>query len=128
MSLQLASASVVCALAALALSATPMLAQDVTCNPEGAQAEMNVCAYEDFEAADTALNVAYRKAMATARAGGFDDKLRAAQRLWLPFRDAACEAEAAPFEGSTLQPLIRYSCLATLTEERTKALVVFQDF
>jgi uncharacterized protein YecT (DUF1311 family) len=48
--------------------------------------------------------------------------LRKAQRLWIPYRDAACEAAAAPYQGGTIQPLIRLGCLTDLTETRTKEL------
>lgn len=121
--------TVICtALVILTASAlTPAIAQDITCNPDGAQAEMNVCAFEDFERADAALNAEYKLAVDAAKGMGVYDQLRAAQRAWLPFRDAACAAEAAPFQGGTLQPLILYSCLATLTEERTRHLTSFSQ-
>lgn len=102
-------------------------AQSITCDPNGPLQAMNACAYDEFDRADAALNAAYKKAMAAAREMGFADKLRDAQRLWIPYRDAACEAESMIFEGGRMQPLIRYTCLAELTNERAKHLEFFME-
>ena len=117
-----------CIAIVLGTNAAPAMAQDITCDPSGTQAQMNVCAFEDFERADAALNAAYKTAMRVAKEGGFDAELREAQRKWLPFRDAACDAEAAQFRGGSIVPLIAYSCLAVLTEERTRHLNAIQNY
>jgi uncharacterized protein YecT (DUF1311 family) len=49
-------------------------------------------------------------------------KLRAAERLWLRYRQANCEAEASVYEGGTIQPLIELRCVARLTRERAAEL------
>jgi uncharacterized protein YecT (DUF1311 family) len=49
-----------------------------------------------------------------------------AQRAWLAYRDAACEVQASPYEGGSIQPLIWFSCLSELTAERTRMLLEFQ--
>lgn len=114
----------------LALAACPFAAQaqEITCDPEGSQHAMNMCAVQEFEAADAALNTAYKRAMSAARDMGIDAQLRQAQRAWLPYRDAACAAEADIFEGGSLRPLILYSCMAALTNERTRHLISIQDY
>jgi uncharacterized protein YecT (DUF1311 family) len=89
---------------------------------DGTTAEMRECGAALLERADAELNAVYRQAMTQAKAGGYDDTLRKAQRLWIPYRDAACEAAAAPYQGGTIQPLIRLGCLTDLTETRTKEL------
>lgn len=90
-------------------------------NPQ-TQMDMNACAAQDYQTADADLNSAWAD---LRQARGEDpswDAILEAQRLWIPFRDAHCEAEAAPYEGGSIQPLIRLSCLATVTNHRTTQL------
>ncbi|MEM6711763.1 MAG: lysozyme inhibitor LprI family protein [Pseudomonadota bacterium] len=46
----------------------------------------------------------------------------AAQRAWISFRDAQCEAEATAFNEEAMEPLVRLSCLQVMTDERTEQL------
>lgn len=113
--------------------AAPLGAQETVLDCENAmtQRDMNTCAYQDYQAADAALNDVYAWAMKRARAyeNGSDTALRAAQRAWIPYRDAACNAEGLLFEGGSLRPLIEYSCLATLTERRTNDMrSAYEDY
>lgn len=112
----------------LALAA-PAAAQELDCSDPGglSQQEMNACAWADYEAADAELNRVWTEAISAARRLGAGDELLEAQRAWLPFRDAACAAEAAVFEGGTLAPFLRATCLTRLTERRTKDLSQFAD-
>lgn len=88
------------------------------------QYEMNTCAKEAWDAADGDLNDTYGWAMDVARSysDAAAEALRTAQRAWIPYRDAACEAEAILFEGGSIQPLILFSCLENLTRLRTEEM------
>lgn len=86
-----------------------------------AQNEMNRCAADEYKKADAELNKVYQQLLPKIE-GEHKEKLRLAQRAWIAFRDAHCEYEAFAFEGGTMQPLIRFSCLETATRERTKQL------
>jgi len=101
----------------------PALAEEpqVDCDNAMTQTDMNICSYQDYQAADVELNETYAWAMDRAKGYGQTaaDALRAAQRAWIPYRDAACEAEAVLYEGGSIQPLIVSSCLASLTRQRT---------
>ena len=44
--------------------------------------------------------------------------LRAAQRAWITFRDAACAAEGYQMHGGSAEPMVIYGCRARLTEAR----------
>jgi uncharacterized protein YecT (DUF1311 family) len=108
-------------------------------NPQ-AQQEMNYCAGQDFERADTELNAAYRTAITTAQEAdrdyaratqgnemrvsgpGEEASLRAAQRAWVTFRDAHCEGESYEARGGSMQPMLYQGCRATLTRARTAEL------
>lgn len=107
-------------------------AQEVDCSqPFGATASL--CAERDLARADAELNAAYRAARDAARRfdAEFPDlpgtpmaaQLLNAQRRWIAFRDAACNAEAKPRSaggagyGATLG-----QCAARLTRRRTEDL------
>ena len=45
-----------------------------------------------------------------------------AQRAWLTYRDAQCEADYKMSAGGTAAPLALTQCRVTLTQERTKTL------
>jgi uncharacterized protein YecT (DUF1311 family) len=66
---------------------------ELRCNPNGSQSEMNMCAANDFAAADKALNTVYRDVVACSAGNPvFVGKLKDAQRQWIRFRDAELEA------------------------------------
>jgi uncharacterized protein YecT (DUF1311 family) len=102
--------------------------QAVSCVNPATQIDMTQCAWADFEAADGELNWIYGAVIAAARNGGFEDEIRAAQRAWIGFRDAACEAEAAPYDGGSIQPMIEARCLERVTLARIEDLQYFLDF
>lgn len=112
---------------AAGLLAGPAMAQDA-CAEAVTQLELNDCSALAHEAADGELNLAYEAALAAARQydsspeGRAEETLRAAQRAWISFRDAACEAEAALWDGGSAQPMIRSGCLERLTLQRTDDL------
>ncbi|WP_417274287.1 lysozyme inhibitor LprI family protein [Celeribacter halophilus] len=88
------------------------------------QSDMNICAHEAWQHADVDLNDTYARAMEVARgwSDGAAEALRAAQRAWIPYRDAACTAEGFLFEGGSMEPFIVNSCLEHLTRQRTEEM------
>jgi uncharacterized protein YecT (DUF1311 family) len=82
---------------------------------------MNLCAQQRYKEADAHLNVTWKKLMTHLNATE-QAKIKEVERLWIKFRDAHCEFAASGFEGGSMQPLIQYSCLLEITEERTKHL------
>lgn len=110
------------ALAALVALAGPAGAAD--CGNAATQTDMNACALRAYQHSDAALNEAYaaaRRAMqaVSAEAG---DALRDAQRAWIGYRDLACAAEAMPYRGGSIEPLVHAGCLERLTRQRTDDL------
>lgn len=107
----------------LTSTATPTLAQDkLECSDPQTQMDMNQCASQDYETADAELNAVWSELRQDRGDSAEWEAILEAQRLWIPFRDAHCEAEAAPYEGGSIQPLIRLSCLAGVTNHRTAQL------
>jgi uncharacterized protein YecT (DUF1311 family) len=122
--------------AALALLAAVQPPSAQTCRDPQTQADMNGCAWLDFERADAALNAAYREAVTRARAAdreaaayvtgddrpGEEATLREAQRAWVAFRDAHCRLEGYEARGGSMESMLYDGCRATLTNERTAQL------
>ncbi|WP_373354560.1 lysozyme inhibitor LprI family protein [Pseudoroseicyclus sp. CXY001] len=111
---------------ALILPALPAAAE-VDCSQGGeTQADMTRCAAEAYREADAVLNDIWAEVRGTlgAESAPFEALLRA-QTLWIDYRDAACAAEAAPYEGGSMAPMIETSCQTRLTEVRTEDLRLF---
>jgi uncharacterized protein YecT (DUF1311 family) len=102
---------------------------DIKCNHDGNQLELNACARDDFTKADDELNQTYQ---ALVKKEGTDklfiNKLRLAQKAWLSFRDADLEARFACAEDKvgicwgSMYPMLFLFRKAELTRERTKHL------
>lgn len=109
--------------------AAPAQAQSAAdCTEPQTQSLMNACAQKDFAQADAALNAAWAPAKAFGDEIGKGEGLLVAQRAWLAYRDAACDAHASPYEGGSIQPMIRANCLSDLTAERTRMLLEFHGY
>lgn len=120
----------------------PALAQNdadqpkIDCENAQTQADMNSCAALDFQKADKALNVQYKKTRAAMVAidadldtglKGAEQALVKAQRAWVDFRDSQCDAEGFEARGGTMEPLLVSGCKTRLTETRTKELKALAD-
>ena len=104
------------------------------CNPEGNQAEMNQCAYDDFLKADRALNDVYQQLIKKSKGNKtYIKQLRKAQRAWIKFRDAELDAMFSCPEADiklcwgSLVGIFYPTAKAELTEERTKKLQHYLD-
>jgi uncharacterized protein YecT (DUF1311 family) len=82
---------------------------------------MNACAANEYQREDAKLNE-YYKALAGKLGPSEKERLKAAQRAWIKFRDLQCELEASRYEGGSIQPLVRSSCLAQVTKQRNEDL------
>jgi uncharacterized protein YecT (DUF1311 family) len=114
----------------LALAA-PAAAQEIDCSQAMAQQDLNICAERDWQEADQGLNAAYGEVVAMMQAmdrdlpdylRGAEDALREAQRAWVTFRDANCEAAGFPMRGGSAEALLVYGCLRQMTLDRTEEL------
>lgn len=115
----------------LCLAADLALAQSIDCTNAEAQQEMNFCAEKEWQAADVELNQAYKAVLADMQAldklmppelQGAEDALRTAQRAWITYRDANCQLAGYPMRGGSAEPLLIYSCLRQMTENRSGEL------
>lgn len=106
-------------------------AQNLDCNNAATQMEMTECAGQEWKAADAELNAVYKQAMAKMREAdgylpdylqGAAKTLKEAQRAWIPFRDKACESYGFLARGGSMEPMLVYGCLTTLTQKRISEL------
>lgn len=106
-------------------------AQQVNCNNPQTQTDMNICAGESLRAADGDLNADYKMARDEMRRmdsylegdmKGAAKALLTAQRAWIKYRDAACEAEGYTVRGGSMEPLIIATCQERLTRQRSEDL------
>lgn len=110
--------------------------QKPSCLEPLTQQKMNLCAAESAQNADQDLNLAYELALARARSLDMylpagqersEDMLRAAQRVWIEFRDRACAAESTLVRGGSMQPLLFHSCVERETRHRAESLRFFGE-
>jgi len=92
---------------------------------------MTQCLYSEAEVWDGLLNTEYRATMAWAKMMDQDDAqdfpeyanrakaLRAAQRAWIPFRDAECGFDYAVWGAGSMRNIAIAGCLMRLTADRT---------
>ncbi|RVE90242.1 lysozyme inhibitor LprI family protein [Sinorhizobium meliloti] len=104
------------------------------CRKAVTQMDLNICADQDYRAADAELNKTYRLAVAAMPAtdkelGDIDaayagalEALKKAQRAWIGYRDGQCELAGFEARGGSMEPMLVSGCLAELTRKRTAEL------
>lgn len=103
--------------------------------PDGSTtAGMGFCLEQEWQWWDARLNAAYGALMARHRRDDAEmaavgatvpslaETLRAMQRAWMPFRDAACDYERAQWGGGTGGGPATLGCLMDLTARQALAL------
>ena len=98
-----------------------LIAQKVNCNSPQTTVDMNICADREYQTADKKLNQIYRQLQAKLSRNQ-KQRMTNAQLAWIKFKDANCDYERGQFEGGTMASHIGISCLADMTEKRTKEL------
>ena len=88
------------------------------CDDAKTTSQINECFAKELKKADAELNDVYRLTMKKLEAGDAA-LLRKAQRAWLVYRDAQCEAGRALLDGGTGGPAAFLSCKLELTRKRT---------
>jgi len=114
-----------------ALAQTSSAELGIDCTDPQDQMSMNICSYEDWQAADKELNAVWKVVrnqmketdeFLSEEMRGADAALLKSQRAWIDYRDGTCEAEGFQARGGTLEPLLVNSCRARLTKARTAEL------
>ena len=115
--------------AAMLLTAGHVSAQDIDCQNPKTQSDMTSCEVARHDAADKALNEQYKKTRAAMVAidkdldgdmKGAEKALVKAQRAWIDYRDAQCDAFGFQARGGTMEPMLVAGCLAEETDQRAE--------
>ena len=100
-----------------------MIAADAPCKSAGVNADIANCLVNAWKTADAELNRVY--AQSRQRLEGEDlQRLIVAQRFWIQFRDANCDAAYGLYGGGSAGPMVRAACLEKDTRERVKELKI----
>ena len=93
------------------------------CGKFTTQMDLNKCAVDNLKSADKALNTTYQTLAAKQDSAASKQRLKAAQRAWIAFRDRECAFEVGPQEGGgTIWPTENAGCLEGITATRIREL------
>jgi uncharacterized protein YecT (DUF1311 family) len=93
------------------------------CSHLTTQMELNQCAGANDASADAALNTLYRQLMAEETDAAGKQRLTAAERAWISYRDKECAYQVGPQqEGGSIWPMEMSNCLEQLTAARIAEL------
>lgn len=96
----------------------PLACQAATdCTQAQTQSDMNACAGDGFAQADARLNTLYHQ-LAKRLAPDDLERLRAAERAWIAYRDSHCAFVGGPSEDGSIHAMIVGTCMADLTAAR----------
>ena len=114
------------------------------CPNAKSQLDLNDCYGNLYQSADAQLNATYNNivgfmkknlllaqhennaALITHNETSLN-KLLAAQRAWLAYRDANCDSVKFQYEGGSIQPMIWSQCMAEATKQRIATLTTAYD-
>ena len=91
------------------------------CSDPQTQTEMNICAGDEFRAADKQLNTLYAKNFPSLDAK-HKGALKKAQLAWITYRDLACLSYGLRAEGGTMHSMLVNNCRTAITRQRIKLL------
>jgi uncharacterized protein YecT (DUF1311 family) len=110
---------------ALLLAMTPSGGTTPAFCPGITTMEVDACVSAEFEQADAVLNRYYAVALRQARTAGdaaTATGLTQAERSWLAYRNAECDAAAEVYRGGTIATSVSITCRTRLTHLRTYVL------
>jgi len=114
---------------AVILLATPFMAAwsqsmnapDGPCRDAVATSDLSSCMAKALKSAEAKLNTTYLR-IETALTEEEMKSLAKAERLWVQYRDANCNAEYSLYDGGTGGPPTRLACIEAETKTREASL------
>lgn len=95
------------------------------CDAAITQLDLNECYGEQFRNADAHLNKIYAgllKQLQSEKSEAAIQKLQAAEKVWIRYRDLHCEAARFEFEGGSMSPMVWAQCMAMTTNHRIEEI------
>lgn len=91
------------------------------CYEPSTQADMDMCAANAYDMAQSLLNETYKQLL-LKQDKSRQASLTQAQLAWVKFKDLQCAHEASVSQGGSIQPLVRSTCLTDLMQQRRQQL------
>ncbi|PXX41575.1 lysozyme inhibitor LprI family protein [Undibacterium pigrum] len=118
----------------LTLACASSLAQAIDCNKASNTMEINECASIEQQKVEAKLNQVYQRVLKGmekdyASDGNFADMKKAfvnAQRAWIKFREADCDAVYQKNIGGTIRNVMHISCMQARAKTRIAELEDFE--
>ena len=98
-----------------------MNSADAPCRNVSITVARENCFDQAYKTADSTLNQKYSQISKVLQPDDLQ-RLKAAQRLWIQFRDATCTAESHLYNGGTASAPAYSACLEEVTRQRTADL------
>jgi uncharacterized protein YecT (DUF1311 family) len=98
-----------------------MNAKDGPCQGLGPAAAETQCFVAESQSAEKELNSFLGEIQKVLNAAN-QNRLQVAQRSWVQYRQANCEAERGLYDGGSAAPMVYYACLAADTRHRISEL------
>jgi len=95
------------------------------CDAAITQLDLNQCYGEQYRNADAHLNKIYGnllKQLQSEKSATAIQKLQAAEKVWIRYRDLHCEAARLEFEGGSMSPMVWAQCMAMTTNHRMEEI------
>lgn len=93
------------------------------CSKLQTQTDLNICAQDNLDSANAALNALYAKVMADPDNAQSKTQLKDLERAWMTYRDKECAWEAGPQEGGgSIWGMEMSNCLEAKTAIRIREL------
>jgi uncharacterized protein YecT (DUF1311 family) len=95
------------------------------CDAAMTQLDLNECYGEQLRNADAHLNKIYAgllKQLQSEKSEAAMQKLQAAEKVWIRYRDLHCEAARFEFEGGSMSPMVWAQCMAMTTNHRIEEI------
>jgi uncharacterized protein YecT (DUF1311 family) len=108
--------------AGLLASPTAHAQAGAACNAAGTVPEVNACAVQEFQAADTTNQILYEDVM-RALSAHERPQLRQEHSAWLRERTVHCKRETQALETQPEGPRLYHQCLTRKTQERRRGLM-----
>ena len=110
----------------LMLTGSPVVARAGDCSNPQTQLAMNECAGAEFQASDRQLNATYGQLLGRwSQGNAARQRLIAAEKAWLGFRDAECTFAATTTEGGSVHGMVVTTRRTALTKDRIKQLTAY---
>jgi uncharacterized protein YecT (DUF1311 family) len=93
------------------------------CDQAVTQMDMNQCSAGQYKKADAQLNTVYAAILKWLKSDKIAvQKLTAAEKQWIRYRDLHCNAVMHQSEGGSIAPLMWSSCMEALAKDRIEEI------